>query len=469
MWAKNHMLRVLTDTVSVALSYLLAFMALYGVLPSGIKWYGLFLMVWIYFLSALIPMKKTSPEEESAAETFAGAWRQTLCIAVLLAVFLFFFARNNYETKIFFILQIGFLLLCLNLGRIYCKAVILNYYDKDKNKIRLLIFANKTNALTAMRRLAASKLCRYDLIALAIVDGETEQVELNLIQYRDGRSYMVTESADIDEYMKRQAIDEALLSLPNSSREYISSLLKTLQSMGIVAHVAANSLGLSEEAKQVGELGNYRVLTYGTRIFTPAELFIKRAMDICGGLTGLLITGILSIFVVPAICLESPGPAIFKQIRVGKNGRKFAIYKFRSMYMDAEERKRELMEKNEMNGLMFKIKDDPRITRRGRFIRKTSIDEFPQFLNVLKGDMSLVGTRPPTVDEFEQYEEHHKRRLSLKPGITGMWQVSGRSDIQDFEDVVRMDLEYIDNWSVWLDIKILIQTVFVVFSHKGAS
>lgn len=469
MWAKNHMLRVLTDTVSVALSYLLAFMALYGVLPSGIKWYGLFLMVWIYFLSALIPMKKTSPEEESAAETFAGAWRQTLCIAVLLAVFLFFFTRNNYETKIFFILQIGFLLLCLNLGRIYCKAVILNYYDKDKNKIRLLIFANKTNALTAMRRLAASKLCRYDLIALAIVDGETEQVELNLIQYRDGRSYMVTESADIDEYMKRQAIDEALLSLPNSSREYISSLLKTLQSMGIVAHVAANSLGLSEEAKQVGELGNYRVLTYGTRIFTPAELFIKRAMDICGGLTGLLITGILSIFVVPAICLESPGPAIFKQIRVGKNGRKFAIYKFRSMYMDAEERKRELMEKNEMNGLMFKIKDDPRITRTGRFIRKTSIDEFPQFLNVLKGDMSLVGTRPPTVDEFEQYEEHHKRRLSLKPGITGMWQVSGRSDIQDFEDVVRMDLEYIDNWSVWLDIKILIQTVFVVFSHKGAS
>lgn len=469
MWAKNHMLRVLTDAVSVVSAYLLAFIALYGALPTGIKWYGLFLMILIYFLSAILPVKKTSPEEENTAETFAGAWRQTVYMAFLLAVFLFFFARNNYETKLFFILQITFLLLCLNLGRIYCKAVILNYYDKDKNKIRLLIFANKENALAAMRRLAASRLCRYDLIALAIVDGETEQVELNLIQYRDGRSYMTTESADIDEYMKRQAIDEALLSLPDSSREYISSLLKTLQRMGIVAHVTANSLGLSEEAKQVGELGNYRVLTYGTRIFTPSELFIKRMMDICGALAGLLLTGILSVFVVPAICMESPGPAIFKQIRVGKNGRKFAIYKFRSMYMDAEERKRELMEKNEMNGLMFKIKDDPRITRTGRFIRKTSIDEFPQFFNVLKGDMSLVGTRPPTVDEFEQYEEHHKRRLSLKPGITGMWQVSGRSDIQDFEDVVRMDLEYIDNWSVWLDIKILFQTVFVVFSHKGAS
>ena len=136
--------------------------------------------------------------------------------------------------------------------------------------------------------------------------------------------------------------------------------------------------------------------------------------------------------------------------------------------MDAEEQKKELMKQNEMDGLMFKMKDDPRITKVGKFIRKTSIDELPQFFNVLRGDMSLVGTRPPTVDEFERYEEHHKRRLSLRPGITGMWQVSGRSDIQNFEDVVRLDLEYIDNWSFWLDIKILFQTVFVVFFHRGA-
>ena len=126
------------------------------------------------------------------------------------------------------------------------------------------------------------------------------------------------------------------------------------------------------------------------------------------------------------------------------------------------------MDKNEMDGLMFKIKDDPRITKVGKFIRKTSIDEFPQFFNVLKGDMSLVGTRPPTVDEFDQYEEHHKRRLSLKPGITGMWQISGRSGVQNFEDIVKMDVEYIDNWSIWLDLKILIRTVGVVVLRKGA-
>ena len=145
------------------------------------------------------------------------------------------------------------------------------------------------------------------------------------------------------------------------------------------------------------------------------------------------------------------------------------MYKFRSMYQDAEERKKDLLEQNEMEGgKMFKIKDDPRITHVGRFIRKYSIDEFPQFVNVLKGDMSLVGTRPPTPDEFRQYDSYHKRRLSMKPGITGMWQVSGRSDIKDFEEVVKLDCEYIDNWSLLLDLKIILKTIVQVFRHKGA-
>ena len=138
------------------------------------------------------------------------------------------------------------------------------------------------------------------------------------------------------------------------------------------------------------------------------------------------------------------------------------------MYIDAEERKKELMAQNEMNGLMFKMKDDPRITKVGKFIRKTSIDELPQFINVLKGDMSLVGTRPPTVAEFKQYQGHHKRRLSMKPGITGMWQVSGRSNITDFEDVVKLDRQYIAEWNFALDIKILFKTVLVVFKRDGA-
>ena len=158
----------------------------------------------------------------------------------------------------------------------------------------------------------------------------------------------------------------------------------------------------------------------------------------------------------------------FKQKRVGLNGRVFSIYKLRSMYVDAEQRKQELMAKNKMQGLMFKMDDDPRITRVGRFIRRTSIDELPQFWNVLRGDMSLVGTRPPTLDEYEQYDSHHKRRLSMKPGITGLWQVSGRSDIQDFEEVVKLDVAYIDHWSLALDMRILFKTVGVVLRRTGA-
>ena len=147
----------------------------------------------------------------------------------------------------------------------------------------------------------------------------------------------------------------------------------------------------------------------------------------------MAITAIVTPFVALAIKLDSPGPVFFSQVRVGKNGRRFRIYKFRSMYQAAEERLAELMKDNEMSGLMFKMENDPRITPVGDFLRKTSLDEFPQFWNVLKGDMSLVGTRPPTEQEFEQYTEHYRRRISMTPGLTGMWQVSGRSDITDFD------------------------------------
>ena len=191
-------------------------------------------------------------------------------------------------------------------------------------------------------------------------------------------------------------------------------------------------------------------------------------MDIIGGFVGLVLTGIITLFLAPAIKLDSPGPVFFSQTRIGKNGRRFKIYKFRSMYIDAEERLKDLQDQNEMSGLMFKMENDPRITKVGAFIRKTSLDEFPQFLNVLKGDMSLVGTRPPTESEFEQYNEHYRRRLSMTPGLTGLWQISGRSDIQDFDEVVKLDLQYIDNWSLTEDIRILLKTVYVVLFGKGA-
>lgn len=214
---------------------------------------------------------------------------------------------------------------------------------------------------------------------------------------------------------------------------------------------------------------------------TDRQAFAKRTLDIVGGLVGCILTGIIYIFIGPAIYISSPGPIFFSQVRIGQNGKPFKMYKFRSMYMDAEERKAELMDENKLgDGKMFKMDFDPRVignkvlpdgthkTGIGDFIRRTSLDEFPQFFNVLKGDMSLVGTRPPTVDEWEKYDLHHRARLATKPGITGMWQVSGRSNITDFEDVVKLDRQYIAEWNFALDIKILFKTVLVVFKRDGA-
>ena len=214
---------------------------------------------------------------------------------------------------------------------------------------------------------------------------------------------------------------------------------------------------------------------------TPRQAFLKRSLDIAGGIVGSLITLLLCLVLGPAIYLSSPGPIFFAQTRVGKNGKRFKMYKFRSMYMDAEARKAELMKDNRVgDGMMFKLDFDPRIigtrilpdgsrkTGLGQFIRSTSLDEFPQFFNVLKGDMSLVGTRPPTLDEWEKYDLRHRARLAIKPGITGLWQISGRSDITDFEEVVRLDTQYISTWSLGQDIKILLKTVLAVLKRDGS-
>ena len=208
---------------------------------------------------------------------------------------------------------------------------------------------------------------------------------------------------------------------------------------------------------------------------------LKRLMDIAGGLVGCISTGIICIFVRSAIYIASPGPIFFAQERVGKNGKKFKMYKFRSMYMDAEERKAKLMKDNKLgDGKMFKRDFDPRVignkilpdgthkTEIDDFIRRTSLDEFPQFFNVLRGDMSIIGTRPPLISETNLYELRYRARLAIKPGITGIWQVSGRSDITDFEEVVRLGKEYITNWNIGLDIKILFKTVLVVFKKDGS-
>lgn len=273
------------------------------------------------------------------------------------------------------------------------------------------------------------------------------------------------------EYATLHVVDEVFIQVDeiHEKETFLKNMILEFEKMGVVVNLNLDlfDLGLTGE-KRIYNLEQYHVIAFSSRLFDYRMVLVKRIIDIFGACIGMVITVLVGIVLAPFLLLESPGPLVFKQKRVGVNGRVFEFYKFRSMYADAEERKKELMKQNEMQGLMFKMENDPRITKVGAFIRKTSIDELPQFWNVLKGDMSLVGTRPPTLDEYQQYNYYQKRRISFRPGITGLWQISGRSDIKDFDEVVKLDLEYIDNWSLLLDFKIIFKTILVVFRGSGA-
>lgn len=274
---------------------------------------------------------------------------------------------------------------------------------------------------------------------------------------------------DLQEICKIHPVDEVVFCLPKDYLLDAEEHVQDLEELGITVRMVLDFYDVYLSKRELSLFHDeLPILSFHTRSLDTQQLFFKRALDIAGALAGLVLLGVMLPFIAFAIRRDSPGPIFFGQERVGESGRIFKCWKFRSMYLDAEERKKELMEQNEMKGAIFKIKNDPRITRVGAFLRKTSLDEFPQFWNVLRGEMSLVGTRPPTPGEVAQYENWHRRRISIKPGITGKWQVSGRNRIEDFDEIVRLDLDYIDSWNLWLDIRILFRTVTVVFAKDGS-
>lgn len=282
-------------------------------------------------------------------------------------------------------------------------------------------------------------------------------------------------------YLRDKWVDEVYIAMPKSIAAP-DQLIDKLVEMGIAVHVELDDAGSeSWQIRQVQYVAKRMVQTISMTNTSGGYLFGKRVLDIIGGVVGCMIAGLLTVILGPIIYLHSPGPIFFSQMRVGKNGKPFKMYKFRSMYLDAEARKAELMEQNRISdGLMFKLDADPRIIGCkirpdgtvkkgiGNFIRDFSLDEFPQFFNVIRGELSLVGTRPPTLDEWEKYDPHHRARLAGKPGITGLWQVSGRSDITDFEQVVELDKKYIRECSMGMDLRILLKTVLVVLGRKGS-
>lgn len=406
-------------------------------------------------------------------QEFVKTFKHALIVCFLAVLYLFTVQKGVFFSRVIVFLTIGIYFILTYIVRELWKGYIKKGVNSGKRR-KLLIVTSSTIAYKVIENVEKTNYSRYDIVGVALLDKDLIGNKINSIS-------VVANNETVGMYVCKEWVDEVLIVLPKEIA-YPNTLIEQLTLAGITVHMNLAKVVNSPGKKQfVEKIGDYTVLTTSINYASLNELFLKRVFDIICGLLGCILILIICIFIGPAIYIASPGPIFFSQERVGKNGKKFKMYKFRSMYLDAEERKAELMKHNKLgDGKMFKLDFDPRVignkvlpdgshkTGIGEFIRKTSLDEFPQFFNVLKGDMSIVGTRPPLISETNLYEYQHFARLAIKPGITGMWQVSGRSEIIDFDEVVELDKYYIENWNLGLDIKILLKTVLVVVCKKGA-
>ncbi len=410
-------------------------------------------------------------------------------------VFLFAIKKSSGFSRLQIFVTTGMFWIVDFIAKQLNKKRILRSLKKESKQRRLVLVTSRKHVEEAIKKLNQNITRNIRIVAVVLMDNVDPLKELGKTG-KTSRLYVETDknvfnglnqdcpvmplSQDALEWISHEWVDGVFVLQP-VEQAFPKALMDGLIKMGITMYYSMSALDDPRwPAVDIQKLGGYKVLTSSVKFISTGWLAIKRIIDIIGGLVGCIFTLLLTLIIGPMIYLKDPGPIFFKQERIGRNGKPFKIIKFRSMYMDAEERKAALMEQNKMQGLMFKMDDDPRIIGSekkdkngrpkgiGNFIRRTSIDEFPQFFNVLAGNMSLVGWRPCTKNEWEQYNLEHRSRAGMKPGITGMWQVSGRSEITDFNEVVRLDQEYMENWSFVLDIKILLKTVLVVLRGEGA-
>jgi exopolysaccharide biosynthesis polyprenyl glycosylphosphotransferase len=383
---------------------------------------------------------------------------QNTVVFTVLLTFLFFTKQSTLYSRIVIALFYAIDTIIMFICRIIWRKILFSRASYLNDQKHVIVITEEASAEKILDNLQRIRYATFRIDGLIILDK-------NMVGQSICDVPVVATKDKMFEYTRDHVVDEVYI---KTHRSVAAKIADEFLTMGVKVHVSLERYIADLPNTVVERIGDAAVVTSSINVMSFKQRFVKRTFDIIVSVFGLIVTGIFVIIFGPIIYIQSPGPIFFKQKRVGQNGRTFYMYKFRSMYMDAEERKKELMAQNEMSGFMFKMENDPRIIPIGHFIRKMSIDEFPQFWNILKGDMSLVGTRPPTLDEVNEYEAHHLSRLAIKPGLTGMWQVSGRSDITDFEEVVRLDKEYIQNFSLSLDLKILWRTIGVVLGMKGS-
>lgn len=472
----KHMDFVVLDFISLHLAFILSFVIRHGIQnPYEIHMYRdmavsitLIELCVINFFETLKNVLKRGYYQEFAATV------KQVCLILLIAAFYLFTVQdgNKFSRITFYFMGFVYAILSYVLRLIWKSCLEQKMFRRGKRSLLIVTVDSMVNQVVSNVQNYNYEMFYFAGIAVINHDLDGEVI--------DGIRVVASYDTVVD-YVCREWVDEVLIDLPQDE-PYPEKLIEQFTEMGVVVHMQiAKNCNVVGQKQFVERIGNYTVLTTSINYAKAGHLFAKRAFDIVGGLVGCVITGIVLFFAGPAIYIQSPGPIFFSQIRMGKNGKKFKIFKFRSMVMDAEGKKNELMEQNRVkDGMMFKLEYDPRIIgcKRlpdgrvkkgiGNYMRDWSLDEFPQFINVLLGDMSIVGTRPPTVDEWEKYDLHHRARLATKPGITGMWQVSGRNNITDFEEVVKLDTKYIAEWSLKLDLKIMLKTVGVVLKREGS-
>ena len=474
---RKHYGFILLDIVCVQLSFILAYCIRFKTIgmPYRVNEYlslavilSLILIVSSFVLNTYSNILRRNTRSE-----FVSVALLSFALLGVTSIYLFSVHTGSLYSRLLVYYTVFLFVLIDILAKSFAKRIIAKYRPFSGISTRsLLILTLPEYAQEIITEIRNDPMNPFNIKGLVYGDGSSTEPVMEIP--------VVATMENMTDYICREWVDEILIYAPNNMG-VPGRIIEECAEMGVTVHSVFNLKNVERNKQFIENIGSFTVLTTAFNYIAPYQVIIKRIADIIGGLLGSIAAVMIGIIIGPLIYINSPGPILFKQTRIGRNGKTFRILKFRSMYLDAEERKKDYMEQNRnSDGMMFKLDFDPRIignrvlpdgtkkTGIGEFIRKTSLDEFPQFFNVLIGDMSLVGTRPPTVDEWEKYQYHHRARLAIKPGITGMWQVSGRSEITDFEEVVRLDTEYICNFRLSLDLRIILKTIVVLFQKKGA-
>jgi exopolysaccharide biosynthesis polyprenyl glycosylphosphotransferase len=464
------LIMALTDIVLINVAFAVAYWVRYDLqwfravdpaYDAPFQRYIPFALVLTVLLMIAYKLARVYDQPRSASwldEVYALINGTTTAIVLIMAITFWF--RPLVYSRLMFLWAALTIVSLLSLSRLIKRWVWGSLMRRGLGVDRVLIVGAGEVGRRLMRNIVAQPELGYRVIGFVDDDPARNRTDI-------GRFKALGEIANLPRIIQEEAIDEVIITLPGMYHSKIIEIMRQCEQKQIRARLVPDLLQLALSRVDIEDLGGIPVLGVKEISITGWNLALKRVSDIVISLAGLILLFPLMLLIALAIKLDSSGPVLFRQIRVGKGGRPFVLYKFRSMRQGAEEEQPKLAELDEAVGPIFKIRHDPRCTRVGRFLRRTSLDELPQFYNVLRGEMSLVGPRPAIPSEVEQYQEWHRRRLEVSPGMTGLWQVSGRSELT-FDEMCLLDIYYLENWSPLLDLKIVLKTIPAVLAGTGA-